>query len=104
MSAVKFFKTITKDQDLNAVQDNLVRTLNPVFNTPILDGIILSNIVLNVGFNDIEHKLGRKLVGWHIIRQRSFANLYDDQDNNPLPNKTLRLVTGNAVIVDLYVF
>lgn len=104
MSAVKFFKTITKDQDLNSVQDNLINVLNPVFNTPILNGTLLQNVILTTGFNTIEHKLGRKLVGWTITRQKSFASIYDDQDNNPLPTRTLTLVTGNDVIVDIYCF
>ncbi len=104
MSAVKFFKTVTKDSDLNSVQDNLINTLNPVFNTPILGGTLLQNVVLVVGPNSIEHKLGRKLVGWTITRQKSFANIYDNQDSNPIPTRTLVLVTGNDVIVDIYVF
>lgn len=104
MSAVKFFKTITKDQDLNSVQDNLINVLNPVFNTPILNGTLLQNVSLVVGQNTIEHRLGRKLVGWMVTRQRSFAEIYDNQDANPLPTRTLFIVTGNDVIVDLYVF
>jgi len=104
VSDIKFFKIVTKDQDLNRVQDNLVNTLNPVFNTPILGGVLLQNISLSIGFNTIKHKLGRKLIGWVLVRQRSFANIYDNQDNNLIPSKTLTLVTGDDVIVDLYVF
>lgn len=104
MSAVKFFKTVTKDSDLNNVQDNLVNALNPVFNTPTLNGNLLQSVPLVTGPNVIEHKLGRKLLGWQITRQRSLANIYDGQDLNPLPTRTLILVTDADVTIDLYTF
>ena len=102
MSLPKFFKL--KGADSDQVQDNLVRTLNPLFDTPILGGIVLTNISLASGANTINHKLGKKLSGWLIVRQRASASIYDTQDTNQTPELTLKLNSSAAVVVDIYCF
>jgi hypothetical protein len=100
----KFFTLNTKDYDLGRVQDNLVRTLDPLVNTPILAGNLLQNIPLVIGANIVNHKLGRNLVGWIIVRQRAAASVYDTQDTNKTPNLNLTLISNAVAVVDLYVF
>jgi hypothetical protein len=101
---VKFQVIQSTDQDLMTVQQNLTRTLNPIFSTQTLGGNILSNITLTIGSNTINHKLGRNLSGWQIIRQRAAASIFDTQDNNKTPDLTLTLTSSAPVSVDLYVF
>lgn len=101
---VKFQIIQSADQDLMTVQQNLTRTLNPIFNTNTLGGNILSNITLISGSNIINHKLGRTLSGWQIIRQRAAASIFDTQDTNKTPALTLTLTSSAPVVVDLYVF
>lgn len=100
----KFQQTNTKDEDLNKVQRDLVRTLNPIFNTEILGGSLLPSIALTSGSNSIDHKLGRNLTGWFITRLRSASTIYDTQDSNKTPDLTLELNSSAAVTIDLYVF
>lgn len=100
----KFQQTNTQDHDLTTVQINLVRTLNPIFNTPTLGGNLLTSQILKAGANSINHGLGRNLNGWQIVRQRSQANLWDNQDNNNSPQLTLALNSSASVVVDIYVF
>jgi hypothetical protein len=100
----KFQVINTNDQDLATVQQNLVRTLNPIFNTNTLGGNILTSIALTSGVNSINHKLGRNLSGWQIIRQRASADIWDSQDSNQTPNLTLTLNVSAPVTIDLYVF
>lgn len=100
----KFNQTNTSDYDLNQVQLSLVRTLNPVFNTPILGGDYLSSVSLTTGLNIINHGLERNLNGWIIVRQRAQAQLWDSQDSNKTPTLTLALNSTAPVVVDLYVF
>jgi len=104
MSLVKFSKQYTKEEDLNRIQDNLVRTLNPVFDTPILGGNLLQSVPLVIGSNSINHKLGRNLVGWMLTRKRSPANIYDNQDNNNMSASSLLLVSDAITTIDIYVF
>lgn len=99
-----FNQTVTNDPALNQVQINLVRTLNPVFNTPILGGNLLTSQTLAVGSNTINHGLDRALNGWIIVRQRAEANVWDSQDKNTTPKATLVLNSSAAAVVDIYVF
>lgn len=100
----KFNVIQTSNTDLQTVQQALVRTLTPVFNTPNLGGNLLTGQVLAVGVNTINHGLGRNLNGWSIVRQRAQANIWDSQDSNKMQNLTLILNSTAAVTVDLYVF
>lgn len=94
----------TADQDLATVQQNLVRVLNPIFSTQTLGGNILPNVALTTGSNNINHKLGRVLSGWQIVRQRATASIFDTQDSNQTPQLTLTLTSSADCSVDLYVF
>lgn len=78
--------------------------LNPIVANPANNSILLKNIQLAVGTNVINHKLGRNLQGWSIVRKRASADLYDTQDTNQMPNLTLTLVSDAIVTVDLMVF
>lgn len=100
----KFNVTNTQDSDLAKVQRDLVRVLQPVFNTPTLGGNLLTEQALAVGPNSINHGLGRNLNGWQIVRQRAQASIWDSQDSNQTPNLTLALNSSAAVVCDIYVF
>jgi len=104
MALVKFFQINTQNHDLSRVQDNISRALEPLYNTPTLGGNLLQQVSLLTGINTINHKLGRNLVGWQIVRQRAAASIYDDQDNNLTPNLTLSLISSAPVVCDIYVF
>lgn len=101
---IKFYKLHTKDEIINRIQDNLITTLNPIFNNPTIDGVVLSQVTLQTGTNIINHKLGRNLIGWELTRKRAIADIYDDQDNNLTPAQTLVLISSANIIVDIYVF
>lgn len=101
---MKFTKLNTPDQLLNRVQDNVDRSLNPVIDVPILDGVLLQSVTLASGSNVINHTLGKTLTGWSIVRQRGVASIYDEQSSNKFPSRTLLLNSSAAVSVDLWVF
>jgi hypothetical protein len=94
----------TGDRVLNMIQDNVSNILDPYSSKEILQGQILTNIVLVSGSNRVAHKLGRKLLGWFIVRQRASASIYDTQDSNPDPILFLTLTSSANVTVDIYVF
>ena len=100
----KFNIIQSTDQDLMTVQQNLTRTLNPIFNTNTLGGNILPNISLSTGSNTINHKLGRVLSGWQLVRIRAAATIFDTQDANKTPDLTLTLTSSAPVVCDLYVY
>ncbi len=78
--------------------------LNPIVANPANNSIILKNIALTIGNNVINHKLGRNLQGWIIIRKRASADIYDQQDSNQMPALTLVLISDAPVTVDIEVY
>ena len=90
---------------INSLQQAIDESLSPMVSKFQNDSTILQSVVLEVGkTNVIAHKLGRKLTGWQIIRQRSQASVWDSQDSNGSPSLTLYLHTSDPVTVDLLVF
>lgn len=94
----------TTDQPLSLLQTQWAQRLNPVLALPLLAQNTLKNVSLLTGTNNINHMLGRPLQGWFLIRKRADASIYDDQDNNSSPQRTLILVTDADVSVDIVVF
>lgn len=97
-------KFSTDIQELELLQTSWSTDLNPLIRNAALNGILLPKVALVVGDNTINHKLGRKLQGWMIVRLRAASTIYDKQDVSSIPNLTLTLNASAAVVVDLYVF
>lgn len=94
----------TDDEALSLLQTQWSSQINPVLNLPINNSIILSNVSLTAGSNTINHLLSRNLQGWIVIRQTGNANIWDNQNTNPIPDKTLILQSTSGISVDLMVF
>lgn len=94
----------TSSKDLSLLQTNWAMQINPVLQIPLNSGMILQNVSLVSGSNTINHKLGKKLQGWFIVRQRAAAEVYDLQDSNLYPELTLILNSNASVNVNLFVF
>jgi hypothetical protein len=79
--------------------------INPVLGCELVNGLLLRNVALVAGLNTVNHKLGRKLIGWFPTRiQGTSATFYDEQNSNQMPALTLALVASTAVTIDLWVF
>lgn len=90
--------------DLGMMQTTWAATLDPIIASPATNPTILKNIPLGIGTNVINHKLGRTLQAWTVIRKRAAANIHDQQDANQMPQLTLILVSDAVVTVDLEVY
>lgn len=104
MATRAIFNQQTMDRSLGFAQQSQAQALNPLLKNPVTGGIILEKVSLSVGSNTIPHKLGRKLVGWMLVRLRSGSSIYDNQDANTSPEISLVLVSSAAAVVDIYVF
>lgn len=96
------FQPVSKDFSL--LQTTWAALINPILNRVQNTSNILDDVVLAIGTNVINHKLGRKLKGWKIVRQSAVASLYDTQATNPTPDLTLRLVSSAVVTISIEVF
>lgn len=92
------------DNSFTLLQTSWSSQLNPLLALPQSSGVILKSITLAAGDNTINHKLGRDLQGWQLIRVRAAATIYDKQDSNQLKSRTLILNSSAPVVVDLFVF
>ena len=97
--------TTQDDPVLNRLQALWAAQLNPLLAQPLAGSVLLANVVLAAGSNTVNHNLGRALQGWLPVRfQGGWAQLYDLQSTNPLPDRTLTLVASAPVTVSLLVF
>jgi len=102
---VKSFKKIeNSNTETSKLQDNVESSLKQITSKDILNGVLLKNIRLTSGSNTINHKLGRQLIGFIVIRQRAQAQIWDSQDDNSLKNLTLILNSSANVEIDLWCF
>lgn len=98
-------------------QNQWPSVINPYLADPLNNISILQGVQLVSGNNYINHKLGKKLQGWIVVRKRQWLNsgtptsydITDIQSSNLNPNLTLLLyctqgTTLNPVIVDMGVF
>jgi hypothetical protein len=99
-----FKKLNVQDEVTNRIQDNTAKAVNQLSSNALTSGSILTSQTLKAGDNTINHKLGKTLTGWFIVRQRGAASIYDKQDSNSSPSQTLILNSSAAVSVDIYVF
>ena len=94
-------------QPLPLMQTSWSSMLNPILNLPIINGVLIKNVSLIAANNptQVNHRLGRKLVGWQLSRQRNVpAQVYDTQDSNTIPDLTLLLNTTADIVVDIWCF
>lgn len=75
-------KTIKpSDYELNKVADDLKKSIAPFYLNPYLQGQVLENISLSAtNTNVIEHKLGRPIRFWTIVRGPILSDTYTTQD------------------------
>lgn len=100
-----FRKLNSAIRDLNLIQNNIDSAIGDLASNQFISGIIIKEVELIAGQdNIINHKLGKKPIGWLLVRKRGLGDVYDLQDTNSTPNLTLILRTSVNVTVDIRVF
>lgn len=89
-----------KDVDLQAVQENLIDSIERVVKQQILDGVVVDSVAVQTTPTDVSHKLGRTPVGYLVISKSAPGDVYDlGRDSN-----ILTLQSSAATTVKLWVF
>lgn len=106
MASIKSFKkTSFTDDNLQRLQNNVETFSAPIVNSQIIDGVLIENVELATGStNIIDHKLGRKPLGYFVVKKNANANIWDSQSTNDRPSLTLELLTSATVTVNLWIF
>jgi hypothetical protein len=89
---------------LEQLQVRWANVLNPLLASPLADAILLPPMKLVTGSNTINHLLGQAPSGWIPIFHNGWAQIYDTQSANPIPQSTLLLTVSANVTVSLLVF
>lgn len=88
---------------LSQMQTQWASTLNPVISNSIVNGLQLTGQTLINGTTVLNHKLGRKMIGWFLTDINGSASIYRP-DTAPFNDKTLTLISNAAVTVNLWVY
>jgi hypothetical protein len=101
----KFKKINTENKELEQVQHNAEQVLEGIINSAIIDGVLVKDVCLEPNIsNEVHHNLGRKPLGWIVVRKRADSRIWDLQDTNPQPNRYLSIACSHSVQVDIWVF
>lgn len=104
--AIKAFKKLpTANREVDQLQNNIEQYAQPITASQIIDGVLLKSVTLSSATTTVvDHKLGRKLLGWTIVRKRADSRVWDSQDSNKAQDRTLWLECSADVVVDIWVF
>lgn len=93
----------TTVRDIQKLQDALARVFNAIQTKEILDGRLISDIVIETGTpKEINHGLGKPIRGWIITDINADANVY--RSASTTPNSTFVLNASANCTVSLWVF
>lgn len=91
----------SEDKDLMLMQNSWKSKIDPALELPMTKGFIIPNVILNVGVNVINHKLGRKQQGWIISDINAAATLFRSAAFN---DTTLTLTSNAVALANIWVF
>ena len=102
MSLKEFKKLNIKDFETNQLQNNVAEFLNQVTSKSILDGRILENVAVSTTATEIAHGLGRKPLGYIIVKSNAHVTIYDTTSTTP--TVTIKLTASATATINLWIF
>lgn len=99
-----FKKLFTERREVQQFQENVAEVLDFIGKKEILDGTILKDVAVLTSTTNINHGLGRELIGWIIIGKSLDARVWDEQSSNDEKTRVLALKASAAVTVSIWVF
>lgn len=93
----------TADAELQQLQDNVYEVVRPWEGVPMLSGLLLQDVVLGATATDVPHGLGRRPVGWFIVRRNGTAIVYEPSVS-AIPDRFLKLQATATIVCTLWVF
>lgn len=89
------------DKDFQLMQSGWATQLEPLIAFPPNKGKLIKDVVLAIGANKIDHRLGRQPQGWIIADINAAATVYRSEPFNDL---TLTLTSNAAATAQIWVF
>lgn len=93
------------DQTTSRAFDEVKQVIDLIRLSKIIDGNLVASVSLAAGVaKDVAHGLGRSPQGFVVVRRRAQATISDQQDSNPTPDRSFRLLASADVVVDVWFF
>lgn len=102
MTLVPCTRLHTSDPELNQVQDNLIRRVNPALAAEILDGRLVTDVSVATSATNVNHGLGRAYQGWVIVDNNTDCRVWSPSTGDT--TKVIVLQSSAATTITLWVF
>ena len=102
MSLKEFKKLHIKEFETSRLQSNVAEYVNQITSNPTLDFRILEDISVSTTATDIDHGLGRPVLGYFIIKSNAQVTIFDTTSTTP--NVTVKITASATATINLYVF
>lgn len=89
---------------VNSMITQLTNIFTSLSSQAQLSSILLTNIQLQTGNNQIPHTLGKTLTGWQLVRLKGNVQVWDAQDTQSNPTQYLTLFASAPVVVSILCF
>jgi len=99
-----FQKLNSENYEIQRLQERVEDVFNAVNASPLPAGRLLADLSVGITTQEFNHGLGRSPLGYFIVRSNNGESVFDDQENNTKPTRTLRLTATAATTVSLWVF
>jgi hypothetical protein len=99
----KFSPRWVLDTDVNINFKNVEKFSQQVILGRLLDNVIITGIELSTSITQVAHKLGRRPLGWIVVRKNSGVNVWEPS-NSDSPARLINLQASGIVTIDLLFF
>ena len=93
----------TQDAELQQLQDNVYEVVRTWEVVPLLQGLLIEDVILGATATDVAHGLGRRPRGWIVTRRNGTATIYEPSAA-ALPDRFLKLQATATIVCSLWVF
>jgi len=102
MSGSKISAVYTQDVQIQRVQDNILTAINDIKSNPFLGGVVVNNVALVSGNNNVPHGLNRPYQGVLITKRSTGAVIFDFDPADP--RQFVGLNSSADCVVNLWVY
>lgn len=95
-----FRRIRSTNSDITRLQDAVAEPIRQITSKSILDGVVVSDVSLASGNTTFNHKLGRKPIGYLVIKRSGAADIYDSD----LTITSITVNSSAAITASFWVF
>lgn len=99
------FTTIRSDDEaLMSVQDSVRDSINQLVKVPILDGVLLEDLVVSTTITPFPHRLNRAYRGFFITKSNADVRIWDASTSLTDRTKFIDLDASGSATISIWIF